>query len=113
MNMIPHGIEAPNIFHTNTLTENLADIQKKDRYDVVMANPPFGGKERQEVQQNFPIRTGETALAEASGRFPNVHLFVVFPCSQRRCNAHGASFCVTDTFASWQGGTVLILMKTY
>jgi type I restriction enzyme M protein len=62
MNMILHGIEAPNIIHTNTLSENLADIQEKDRYDVVLANPPFGGKERKEVQQNFPIRTGETAF---------------------------------------------------
>lgn len=62
MNMILHGIEAPNIIHTNTLSENLADIQDKDRYDVVLANPPFGGKERAEVQQNFPIKTGETAF---------------------------------------------------
>ena len=62
MNMILHGIEAPNIIHTNTLAENLADVQDKDRYDVVLANPPFGGKERKEVQQNFPIRTGETAF---------------------------------------------------
>ena len=62
MNMILHGIEAPNIIHTNTLTENLADIQEKDRFNVVLANPPFGGKERPEVQQNFPIRTGETAF---------------------------------------------------
>ncbi len=62
MNMILHGIEAPNIVHTNTLTENLADIQEKDRYDIVLANPPFGGKERKESQQNFPIRTGETAF---------------------------------------------------
>jgi type I restriction enzyme M protein len=62
MNMILHGIDAPNIIHTNTLTENLADIQEKDRYEVVLANPPFGGKERKEVQQNFPIRTGETAF---------------------------------------------------
>ena len=62
MNMILHGIEAPNIVHTNTLSENLADIQEKDRFDVVLANPPFGGGERKEVQQNFPIRTGETAF---------------------------------------------------
>lgn len=62
MNMILHGIEAPNIVHTNTLAENLADIQDKDRMDVILANPPFGGKERAEVQQNFPIRTGETAF---------------------------------------------------
>ncbi|HBS86255.1 MAG TPA: type I restriction endonuclease subunit M [Bacteroidales bacterium] len=62
MNMILHGVEAPNIIHTNTLAENLADIQEKDRYTVVLANPPFGGKERAEVQQNFPIKTGETAF---------------------------------------------------
>ncbi len=61
MNMILHGIEAPNIVHTNTLAENITDIQEKDRYDIVLANPPFGGKERAEVQQNFPIKTGETA----------------------------------------------------
>ncbi len=62
MNMILHGIEAPNILHTNTLAENLADIQEANRYNVVLANPPFGGKERAEVQQNFPIKTGETAF---------------------------------------------------
>lgn len=61
MNLILHGIEAPNIVHTNTLAENLADIQEKDRYDIVLANPPFGGSERSEVQENFPIRTAETA----------------------------------------------------
>jgi len=61
MNMILHGIESPNIIHKNTLTENVGDIQPKDRVDVVLANPPFGGKERKEVQQNFPIRSKETA----------------------------------------------------
>jgi type I restriction enzyme M protein len=59
--MILHGIEAPNIIHTNTLAENLSDIEEKDRYDIILVNPPFGGKERSEVQQNFPIKTGETA----------------------------------------------------
>jgi type I restriction enzyme M protein len=61
MNMILHGIDAPNLIHTNTLGENINDIQEKNRYDIVLANPPFGGKERAEVQQNFPIKTGETA----------------------------------------------------
>ena len=61
MNMILHGIEAPNITHANTLGENIADIQDKDRFDVVLANPPFGGNERVEVQENFPVRTSETA----------------------------------------------------
>lgn len=61
MNMILHGIEAPNIIHTNTLAENVRDIQEKDRYHVILANPPFGGKERPEVQQNFDIKSSETA----------------------------------------------------
>lgn len=62
MNMILHGVEAPNIIHTNTLAENINNIQEKDRYDIILANPPFGGKERVEVQNNFPIKTGETAF---------------------------------------------------
>ena len=61
MNMILHGIDAPNIVHTNTLGENIADIQERDRFDIVLANPPFGGKERAEIQQNFQYKTGETA----------------------------------------------------
>jgi type I restriction enzyme M protein len=59
--MILHGIEAPSIRHTNTLTENVMDIEERDRHDIVLANPPFGGGERREVQQNFPIKSGETA----------------------------------------------------
>jgi type I restriction enzyme M protein len=61
MNMVLHGIEAPNIVHTNTLNENVMDIEEKDRFDIILANPPFGGGERKEVQQNFPIRSSETA----------------------------------------------------
>jgi type I restriction enzyme M protein len=62
MNMILHGIEAPNIRHMNTLAENINDIQEKDRYDVILANPPFGAGIGREIQQNFPIKTGETAF---------------------------------------------------
>jgi type I restriction enzyme M protein len=62
MNMILHGIEAPNILHTNTLAENINDIQEKNRYDIVLANPPFGAGIGREIQQNFPIKTGETAF---------------------------------------------------
>jgi type I restriction enzyme M protein len=59
--MILHGIEAPNIVHTNSLNENVMDIRERDRHDIILANPPFGGGERREVQQNFPIKSGETA----------------------------------------------------
>jgi type I restriction enzyme M protein len=62
MNMILHGIEAPNIKHADTLAQNINDIQEKDRYNVVLANPPFGAGIGREIQQNFPIKTGETAF---------------------------------------------------
>lgn len=62
MNMILHGVDVPNIVRTNTLEENIADVQPKDQFDIVLTNPPFGGKERKEVQHNFPIRTSETAF---------------------------------------------------
>ena len=61
MNMILHGIESPNIIHRNTLETNIQEIQNKDRVDVILANPPFGGKEKTNIQENFPIKTGETA----------------------------------------------------
>ena len=61
MNMILHGIESPNIIHQNTLEINIQEIQNKDRVNIILANPPFGGKERAEVQQNFPVATSETA----------------------------------------------------
>ncbi len=62
MNMILHGVEAPNIRHMDTLAQNINDIQEKDRYSVVLANPPFGAGIGREIQQNFPIKTGETAF---------------------------------------------------
>lgn len=61
MNMIFHGVAAPNIIRGNTLAENLSQIQEKDRKNVILANPPFGGSERGEVKQNFDINTSETA----------------------------------------------------
>jgi len=61
MNMIFHGVAAPNIIRGNTLAENLSQIQEKDRKNVILANPPFGGSERGEVKQNFDLNTSETA----------------------------------------------------
>jgi len=60
MNMILHGIEAPNIKHMNTLAENINDIQEKDRFDIILANPPFGAKIGTELQQNFPIKSSSS-----------------------------------------------------
>lgn len=62
MNMILHGVESPNIAKANTLTRDIRGFEEKDRYDVILANPPFGGKEKEQIQQNFPIRSNATEL---------------------------------------------------
>src|ERR1700676_3424797 len=131
MNMILHGIEAPNIIHTNTLSENLADIQEKDRYDIVLANPPFGGKERKEVQQNFPIRTGETAflflqhfikILKAGGRagvvIKNTFLSNTDNASVSlrkllldSCNLHTVLDCLKKTFVGAGVKTVVLFFE--
>ena len=131
MNMILHGIEAPNILHTNTLAENLADIQEKDRMGVVLANPPFGGKERKEVQQNFPIRSGETAflflqhfikMLKAGGRaavvIKNTFLSNLdkSSVSLRRtllesCNLHTVLDCPSGTFQGAGVKTVVLFFE--
>ena len=118
MNLILHGIEAPNIIHTNTLSETIADIQERNRYDVILANPPFGGKERGEVQQNFPIKAAETATLflqhfikslRAGGRAAIVikNTFLTnddaASCAMRRelletCNLHTVLDCPIGTF---------------
>lgn len=62
MNLILHGISNPNINKKNTLASNIRDIQEKDRFDIILANPPFGGKEKDIIQQNFPIKTNATEM---------------------------------------------------
>jgi type I restriction enzyme M protein len=131
MNMILHGIEAPNIIHTNTLSENIADIQEKHRYDILLANPPFGGKERKEVQQNFPIKTGETAFLflqhfikslKAGGRAAIVikNTFLSnsdnAACALRKellemCDLHTVLDCPTGTFQGAGVKTVVLFFK--
>ena len=61
MNMILHEIESPNLVRTDTLGINILEIQDKDRFDVILANPPFGGGETKQTQQNFPIKSSEAS----------------------------------------------------
>ena len=130
MNMILHGIDAPNIIHTNTLTENLSDIQDKNRFDLILANPPFGGKERKEVQQNFPIKTGETAflflqhfikMLKIGGRAAVVikNTFLSNPDALRAlrqellssCNLHTILDCPSGTFIGAGVKTVVLFFE--
>jgi len=62
MNMILHGIHNPNISKQNTLRTDIRGIQEKDRFDIILANPPFGGKEKDQIQSNFPIKTTATEM---------------------------------------------------
>lgn len=60
MNMVLHGVLTPTVRRRNTLEENIRDIT--ERYDVILTNPPFGGKENPQIQQNFPVRSQSTEL---------------------------------------------------
>lgn len=131
MNMILHGIDAPNVVHVNTLETNLNDIEERDRHDVILANPPFGGKERVEVQQNFPIKTSETAFLflqhfirklRAGGRagvvIKNTFLSNADPSSialRRKllseCNLHTILDCPQGTFQGAGVKTVVLFFE--
>jgi type I restriction enzyme M protein len=64
MNLLLHGLEAPEIDPENSLRFKLAEIGDKDRVDVILTNPPFGGAEEAGIKGNFPsdMQTSETAL---------------------------------------------------
>jgi type I restriction enzyme M protein len=64
MNLLLHGIEYPNLVRDNSLARPLHEITDRQRYDVILTNPPFGGEEEAGIQSNFPggTRTSETAL---------------------------------------------------
>jgi hypothetical protein len=64
MNLLLHGVETPNIDPLNALRFPLREIGDKDRVDVIMTNPPFGGEEERGILGNFPEdkQTAETAL---------------------------------------------------
>jgi type I restriction enzyme M protein len=64
MNLLLHGLDAPDIDAANALGQKLSEIGEKDRVDVILTNPPFGGEEEKGIQGNFPEdrQTAETAL---------------------------------------------------
>ena len=64
MNLLLHGIESPQVDPLNALRFRLSEIGDRDRVDVIVTNPPFGGEEEKGIQRNFPSdrQTAETAL---------------------------------------------------
>ena len=61
MNLILHGVTTPNIVRANTLEESVK-TGVAERFDIVLTNPPFGGKEGRHIQQNFPVPSNATEL---------------------------------------------------
>jgi type I restriction enzyme M protein len=64
MNLLLHGLEAPDVDPGNSLRFRLSEIGDKERVDVILTNPPFGGEEEAGILANFPEdrRTTETTL---------------------------------------------------
>ncbi len=60
MNLLLHGVMLPQIRRSNTLEENIRNVS--ERFDVILTNPPFGGTENTQIQQNFPVKSNATEL---------------------------------------------------
>ena len=62
-NMLLHDMDVPRVFHGNSLTHDLLDYTEKDRFDVILMNPPYGGSEKADVKGHFPddLASSETA----------------------------------------------------
>jgi type I restriction enzyme M protein len=62
MNMTLHGVDYPRIAKENTLQTDIRQIDERDKFDIIIANPPFGGKEQELIQKNFPVESNATEL---------------------------------------------------
>ncbi len=62
MNLTLHGLDYPRISKENTLQTDIRQIDERDKFDIILANPPFGGKEQALIQKNFPVESGATEL---------------------------------------------------
>lgn len=62
-NMLIHDVDEPKVYHMNSLEKNVRDYKEKDKFDIILMNPPYGGSEKDAVKNNFPadLRSSETA----------------------------------------------------
>lgn len=133
-NMLLHGVEVPSqVRHDNTLTRPLRDYGPRDRVDIILTNPPFGGTEEAGTEENFPadVRTKETAdlfmalvihLLKPNGRaaivLPDGFLFgegVKTRLKQRllkECNLHTIVRLPNGVFAPYTGIKTNLLFFT-
>ena len=62
MNCVLHELITPNVIRKNALNDNILHFGPEDKYDYVLTNPPFGGTENKQIQQNFPVKVQATEL---------------------------------------------------
>lgn len=62
MNLLLHGVHGANLEMANTLEVHSGNVPEKQRYDVILSNPPYGGKMQSQLQENFTIRSGATEI---------------------------------------------------
>lgn len=71
-NMLLHGIDVPKIYHDNSLTRKVLDYGEKDKFDVILMNPPYGGNEKADIKSNFP---SDLASSETADLFMSVIMY--------------------------------------
>lgn len=71
-NMLLHGMDVPNIYHDNSLLRDVLDYTDRDRYNVILMNPPYGGNEKPEIKNHFP---SDLANSETADLFMSVIMY--------------------------------------
>jgi type I restriction enzyme M protein len=99
MNMVLHGVVVPDIRRGNTLEENIRNVS--ERFNIVLTNPPFGGTENAQIQQNFPVKSNATELLAVEHILKKLK-----PSSQARCGM------VVPEGTLFRGGAFATVKKT-
>lgn len=71
-NMLLHGVDVPRVYHDNSLLKDVLDYTEKDRFDVCLMNPPYGGSEKNDVKNHFPA---DLASSETADLFMSVIIY--------------------------------------
>lgn len=71
-NILLHGLDVPRIYHKNSLLINVLDYTEQDKFDVILMNPPYGGNEKEDVKNHFPL---DLASSETADLFMSVIMY--------------------------------------
>lgn len=71
-NLLLHGLDVPQVYHSNTLLHDVLDYTESDKVDVILMNPPYGGSEKADVKNHFP---SDLASSETADLFMSVIMY--------------------------------------